>query len=60
MSQRTSEINRQLPSIIAAKVELAGISTGQIAQLMRKHGVSATRAALILLDRAADTEERVR
>ena len=58
MSQIIDEINLKLPVTIKAKLELANISTDQIATMMWRGNCSALTAALRLLDHAAQVEER--
>lgn len=58
MSQKTSEINRQLTGMLQARLEFAGISTTQVMDLMARAKLTATAAALRLLETAARKEER--
>lgn len=58
MSQKTSEINRQLTGMLQARLEFAGISTTQVMDLMARAKLTATAAALRLLENAARKEER--
>ena len=60
MSQRTSEINRQLTGMLQARLEFAGISTAAVLDLMGRAKLTATTAALRLLENAAQKEERAR
>lgn len=58
MPQTRNEINGQLSGMLQARLEFAGISTGQLLDLMGRTGMTASAAALRLLDVAARKEER--
>lgn len=58
MPQATKEINDQLSGMLKARLEFAGISTSQVATMMRVGHCDPEKAALRLLDQAAKAEER--